>query len=107
MKKTNLLLLVAFLFTYYLIIWTVFIKYDPKKATPRLGTTLWHSSSDNGDKELIYCYYPQGSVSFSDKPAEYALKKAGSIEECDGWMGTAIFREVTGLGEHKKELPST
>lgn len=106
MKKTNLLLLVAFLFTYYLIIWTVFTKYDPKKATPRLGTTLWHSSSSNGDHDSFYCYYPQGPVFFSDNPAEYALKRADSIEECSGWMGTVIFRDQ-GLGNRKKEFPST
>ncbi len=106
MKKAIILPLLIFLTGYYLVFYWTFVKPAQSVSSypilrDRLGTILWHSDGASGEEHL-YCYYPKRS-NFSNLVKEGDLiKKAGSLNDCNGYFGKAVFKEAPWVSELQK-----
>lgn len=90
---------------YYSLIFSNLIQKNPMEEFPilrdRLGTIMWHSSGTDKNTHL-YCYYPSSSEDYKNKGGEYIIKRAKSIEDCNNWMGMAVFNEPKWVSEREK-----
>lgn len=98
--------LTIFLLMWYTLCYTAFIQKDSSvKESPqlraRLGTILSHSS-DKGGEEHLYCYYPKGEATYSNKRGEYIIKRAQNLEDCRDWFGAVVFYEGAWVSEREK-----
>ncbi len=99
------LMLVLFLSIYYAFTFQVFANRtyvkDPPEFRARLGTILYHTDTP-GTAFHTYCYYPTSAVSYPHKAGEYIIKRVSSFKDCEGWLGTAIFKEGWWVSEREK-----
>lgn len=109
--KTKFYLLISLIgiSLYYLVAYNVFIKetsFELPSLRARLGTILWHTS-DRGSpldirEEHFYCYYPKTTAVFDFKAGEYIIKRVSGVEDCQDWLGIAIFIEDHDNSERDK-----
>jgi hypothetical protein len=95
----------SLLLFYYLTIYFGFMNpdFNISKDTPilkeRLGTTLWHSSTANGEPH-VYCYYPGGNAAKINN--DYLLQRVNNLDDCQNWHGIIIFNENQDVSEKEK-----
>lgn len=95
-----------FLIAWYSIVFTNFIEkdfsnQDSPQLRARFGTVMWHSSGQGGEEHL-YCYYPKGTATYTDKGGEYILKRVEKLNDCSNWFGMATFNEGAWVSEREK-----
>lgn len=90
---------------YYSLFYSNLVYKAPIEEFPslrdRLGTILWHSTGTEKNAH-VYCYYPTSKENYKNKGGEYIIKRADSINDCEGWLGAALFNEPKWVSEREK-----